>query len=505
MTLDLAMEGVRFSAMLVVIVVIAWFGVYRSIRFDRGINVILAGFVLLFLGALIDVADDYPELGALGEVLSTRLAEFFEKEVGYLGGMILLAIGFGIWFPKTQALAREIDQRKRTEAILGQSQKMEAVGQMTGGVAHDFNNLLAVILGNLELLRERQQDQKGLEHIEAAIDATHRGAELTRNMLSFARKAPLVPQPINLNQIVAKTKSWIQRTLPANIAVETSLMAGIWEVEADPASTESAILNLILNARDAMPDGGKLTIETANLRIDDDYVSDRNEDVVPGRYVMVAVSDTGVGIPEHQLEAIFEPFFTTKGPASGSGLGLSMIQGFMKQSGGTVRVYSEDGDGTTFKLYFRANSNQANGRNSQASSDTPHVDTLGIRVLVTEDEPSVMNVICEALESAGYSVLRAYSGDEALELFEKTPDIDILLTDIVMPGSLQGPALAKRLRAINPDLPAVFMSGYPNEATVHGNGLRPEDIRLMKPIPRRELLKAPEKIRARAAGTTGQN
>ena len=500
MTLALLSEVIRFGAMLAVIFVIAWFGVFGSTQRDRGINFILAGFVLLFLGALIDVADDYEQFDALGGLLSSRWAEFIEKQVGYLGGVVFLAIGFWIWLPKTQALAREIDQRKKTEALLIQSQKMEAVGQMTGGVAHDFNNLLAVILGNLELLRETKQERKDLEHVVAAIEATQRGAELTRNMLSFARKAPLEPQTIDLTQIVAKTKNWIERTIPANIDVETSLMAGLWEVDADPASAKIAILNLILNARDAMPNGGKLTIETANVRIDEDYVADRDEDVIPGRYVMLAISDTGVGIPESNLGSIFEPFFTTKGVGAGTGLGLSMIEGFMKQSGGTVHVYSEEGEGTTFKLYFQANAARTKRQREKIKPEKAEIDGDGIRVLVAEDEPSLMNVICKVLDNGGYTVIKAYSGDEALNLFKSELRVDVLLTDIVMPGKLQGPALAKKLRKINPDLPAVFMSGYPNEATVHGNGLRPEDTRLMKPVPKNELLRALEKIQSRDRG-----
>ena len=317
--------------------------------------------------------------------------------------MAQFAGGRSIWLPKTQALAEEIVRRKKTEAILVQSQKMEAVGQLTGGIAHDFNNLLAVILGNLELLRDTQKQQKDLERIDASIGATQKGAELTRNMLSFASKAPLASQKINLNQVVEKTINWVTRTVPENIEIKMSLSADIREVEADLASTESAILNLILNAQAAMPNGGKLTIETANIVVDNNYVLDLGDDFAPGRYAMIAVSDTGVGIPHENLETIFEPFFTTKAVGAGSGLGLSMIHGFMKQTGGAVHVYSEKGQGTTFKLYFPAKQKRASFKIGKPKSHTSDLSGNGIRVLVAEDEPAVMNVICEMLSNSGYT------------------------------------------------------------------------------------------------------
>lgn len=494
MTASIALEIARFVTMLVVICAIIWYGKVRATKRDRGLNFVLAGFILLFLGSLVDVADDYAWTGELGRYFSGGWAEFVEKFVGYFMGYALLAVGFLTWFPKSQALARETEKRIRAETQLAQSQKMEAVGHLTGGVAHDFNNLLAIILGNLELLRAKRPSEDERHHIEAAIDASHRGAELTRNMLSFARKAHLAPQPVDLNEVVTLASDWISRTIPKNIAVETSLSADLWEIEADPASTESAVLNLIINATDAMPRGGQLTIETTNIQISDEFVQERDEDVAPGPYVMLAISDTGVGIPKENLQLIFDPFFTTK--QIGSGLGLSMIQGFLKQSGGMVRVYSEVGEGTTFKLYFPARSNTAPTMTGDESrrSDIP---AEGITVLVAEDEEPVRKVICEVLSGVGYTVVDAGSGDEALSLFQEAEKIDVLLTDIVMPGEMQGPALARRLRELRPELPVVFMSGYPAEATVHGNGLRPEDIRLMKPVSRQDLVVALQKARCR--------
>lgn len=373
-------------------------------------------------------------------------------------------------------------------SVAHQAQKHESIGQLTGGMAHDFNNLLAVIMGNLELLRDEINDEDHRSLIDAGIAASLRGADLTRAMLAFARKATLEATVVDLNKLVRDTKNWTGRTLPASIEVETSLLAGLWEIVVDPSSTQSALLNLILNARDAMDGSGKLTIETANVRIDEEYIDTRQVELKPGRYVMLAVSDTGHGIPPEQVEEIFEPFFSTKGPGKGSGLGLSMIQGFMRQSGGTIQVYSEVGVGTTFKLYFSAAENSA----VPVAVRTPDNATVSqkARILVAEDQEEVLQVVVRSLENAGYGVTSAKSGDEAKALFEADPSYDLLLTDIVMPGSLLGTVLAKKLREIEPSLPVVFMSGYASEAAVHGNGLRPDDIRLMKPVQRHDLLVA---------------
>lgn len=382
-------------------------------------------------------------------------------------------------------------QLREQSALTTQAQKMESIGQLTGGVAHDFNNLLAVIIGNLELLGEEIEDKDHLQMINAGVGAALRGADLTRKMLAFARRSQLETQAIDLNEIVGETKNWAGRTLPATINIETPLLEGLWPVEADRASTESALLNLILNARDSMPDGGQLTLETANVRIDHDYGGPGTDALEPGCYVMLAVSDTGSGIDPKVLAFVFEPFYTTKAPGAGSGLGLSMVQGFMQQSGGAVRVYSEPGVGTTFKLFFPVTDVQdipeaavvSNGAAQHAS---------GARILVAEDQSDVLEVLVQILTRAGYQVRATSSGDAAKAVFEADPGFDMLLTDIVMPGRLQGTMLARELREIQPDLPVAFMSGYANEATVHGNGLRPQDVRLMKPVQKRDLLRAIE-------------
>lgn len=384
------------------------------------------------------------------------------------------------------AVQEQIDKERQ---ISFRAQKSESIGQLTGGVAHDFNNLLAVILGNLELLSDQTDPASHKDLIDAAIAATLRGADLTKNMLAFARKARLTPEVLDLNDVVRESKNWMGRTLPESVSIEASLLAGLWPVEVDRSSLESALLNLILNARDAMDGKGSLTIETANIRIDDAYVDSRQEEISPGRYVMLAVSDTGDGIEDEDLASIFEPFFTTKPPGAGSGLGLSMTFGFMRQSGGTVQVYTELGKGTTFKLYFPA----SDGSKGQQELQIHNKDKGlfgGRRILVAEDEAEVRHVLEATLEGAGYVVTGSSSGDEALAIFEADPTYDLLLTDIVMPGELQGTQLAKAIRQRWTDLPIIFMSGYASEATVHGNGLRADDIRLMKPVQRADLLEA---------------
>ncbi|SFS50011.1 PAS domain S-box-containing protein [Sulfitobacter marinus] len=392
-----------------------------------------------------------------------------------------------------EVVSQDITDTTRLQEQLFKSQKMDAIGNLTGGVAHDFNNLLAVILGNLELLQDEITDADQKELLKNSITSTLRGAELTRNMLSFARKAQLEPTTVDLNGLIRNMKNWIGRTLPSNIDVKTSFLEELWETEVDASSAEAGILNLILNARDAMPDGGQLTIETMNVIVDDDYVELYDEEVDPGQYVLVAISDTGEGISTENLKHVFEPFFTTKPVGSGSGLGLSMIEGFMTQSKGMVRVYSELGVGTTFKLYFRAS------EVAKVDVQTPQDPVFQVNaessptILLVEDNVDVLTAIRTTLTKLGYRVIQATSGDAAFKIFTSEPKIDLLLTDIVMPGELQGTTLAKALRKLRPDLPVVFMSGYASEATVHGNGLRPEDIRLMKPVRREDLVRAVNK------------
>ena len=383
----------------------------------------------------------------------------------------------------------DITELREAEARLRQSQRVEAIGTLTGGVAHDFNNLLAVILGNLELSLETSQDDDKRELIENAIEATMRGASLTKNLLSFARRAHLEPTHINLNQIIRNTMTWGARVLPETVIIENSLAAELWDVELDSTSMENALINLLLNARDAMPEGGKVTIKTANLQIYDKYNSDRDEDIGPGSYVVLGISDTGHGIPADKFEKIFEPFYTEKPVGEGSGMGLSMVQGFIKQSGGAIRVYSEVGVGTTFKLYFKS-AEQVADKPTRHVRKRLHSPKNCAKILVAEDEIEVMNILKSILENAGHSVTTANSGDEALEVFKSECGFDLLLTDVIMPGTLLGPNLAKEIRLINPNIPCIFLSGYASETAAQGNRLKPSEISLMKPVSRMDLLSA---------------
>jgi signal transduction histidine kinase/CheY-like chemotaxis protein len=402
--------------------------------------------------------------------------------------------GATLWHCLMLDVSREVHAEEDTKLqaeLLQQSERQKSIGQLTGGVAHDFNNLLAVILGSLELLRTEVTSEENLTHVDNAIAATLQGAELTRNMLAYSRQAPLEPKVLDLNNLVRSSKNWFARTIPANIEIETSFLANLWKIEADESSTVGALLNLVVNARDALPEGGKITIETSNVRIEEDYIDERGESIEPGRYVLLAFSDTGIGIDAQTQKRIFEPFFTTKQPGAGTGLGLAMIIGFMKQSEGTVRVYSEPGTGTTFKLYFPAFNGAAEPAR-MIQKDIEPSESKGARILLVEDEAMLLENLRTVLTKEGYQVETASSGDEAARIFEADHAFDLIVTDIVMPGKLQGTTLSHRVREIREDTPFVFMSGYAREAAVHGNGLRPEDIRLMKPIRRSDLIKAIE-------------
>ena len=446
------------------------FGIIRNVLL---VILLLYFFRTLVATPLVAISENLEELDLQTDEL--KLVDFPAGHENDELGLIVQSIN--------DSLTREREISKQ----LLQAQKLEAIGQLTGGVAHDFNNLLAIIMGNLELLEETVPKEKADSFIRPAIAAAQRGAGLTKNMLSFARRARLSPQIVDINDVVRNTQNWTARVLPATITVETLLHESLWKVRCDLVSIESALVNLILNARDAMPDGGVLKIETANITIEEH--GSKSSDIDPGRYVLLAVTDSGHGISKQNLSSIFEPFFTTKGPGAGSGLGLSMVQGFTKQSGGTVRVASEEGKGTTFRLYLPAATDVAEPSPPNARTSAP-TQTKRARILVVEDEPELMDVIVTVLTRNGYEVFLATSGDAALDLFDTCRPIDLLLTDIIMPGKLQGPKLVKALRDKQPSLRAVFMSGYASDAIVSEDELRPEDIRLMKPVSSAELIKS---------------
>jgi len=401
------------------------------------------------------------------------------------------------------AICQDVTEPRKLQDQLFQAQKMQSIGQLTGGVAHDFNNLLGVILGTFEHLRDNTKDTRELDLIQDGINATLRGSELTSNMLSFAQKAPLRPTKLNLNDHIRNLNVWTERTLPSSITVRTTLVEGLWPIELDASLAESAILNLILNARDAMPTGGSLTLETSNVRVDRGLLDHNSLPIRPGPYVLLQVQDDGVGIPPEDLKRVFEPFFTTKSAASGSGLGLSMLEGFMKQSGGTLRVLSELGKGTTFELYFstKAKLETPISPDHPAAKATPtkaapakapvlQATDPQTTILLVEDNESVRKIVSLALSTSGYTVLEASSGDAAVPLFQNHPEIDVVLTDMVMPGELQGISLAQRLRDIRPALPVVFMSGYAEDTLANESFDFSNEIFLLKPIARADLLDA---------------
>jgi signal transduction histidine kinase len=383
----------------------------------------------------------------------------------------------------------QIDQRERAEEALRQSQKMEAIGQLTGGVAHDFNNLLQVILGNLERLRRRHKPGDGSPRAErdfhrmtdAAIQGAQRAAQLTQRMLAFSRRQPLVPKPIDVNRLVQGMSEMLSRTLGETIQLEPVLSGGLWRALADENQLENALLNLAVNARDAMPNGGKLTIEAANVALDEAYAL-AEQDVRPGQYVMLAVSDTGSGMLPEVLAKVFEPFFTTKDIGQGTGLGLSMVFGFVKQSGGHVKIYSEPGEGTTVKLYLpRVRSTEDAAADS---IEAPRVlgGSANETILVVEDETDVRRLAVETLAELGYRVFEAEDGHAALRLLERVPDVRLLFTDVGLPGGLNGRQLADQARQRQPSLKVLFTTGYARNAIVHHGRLDPGVELISKPF-----------------------
>ncbi|HLI10521.1 MAG TPA: PAS domain S-box protein [Alphaproteobacteria bacterium] len=386
------------------------------------------------------------------------------------------------------ATIRDLSERREAEAAreqLRQAQKMEALGQLTGGIAHDFNNLLAVILGNLDLLQEEATESTLQEYIAPCMKAALRGSELTQRLLAFGRKQALLPKTISLNDLVTHFSGLLRRTLGERIGVVTTLAADLWTVKIDPSQFEHVLLNLAVNARDAMPGGGKLIIETKNVSLDSDYTA-QNPDVTPGDYAMVAVSDTGTGMTPAVAARAFEPFFTTKGIGKGSGLGLSMVYGFVKQSAGHVKIYSEPGKGTSIKIYLP----RAEGEPfaiAEAPAAAPARPSGKHVVLAVENDAAVLNLTATMVRSLGYTVVTARSGDEAMRLIEQREDIDILLTDVMLPGSLNGPTLAKQAVALRPGLKILFTSGYAEHAIMESNMLD-ESVNLIgKPFRKQQL------------------
>jgi len=388
----------------------------------------------------------------------------------------------------TSDLRHEAEERRKAEEALAHAQRLESLGQLTGGIAHDFNNLLGVIIGSLETLKRRLRpsDPKISGPIELALEGAERSATLTRRLLAFARRQPLEPKPLDANKLVSGMSNILHRTLGETITIEAVLAAGLWTVAADVNQLESALLNLALNARDAMPEGGALTIETANVYLDERYAA-ANQDVAPGQYMVLAVSDTGVGMSEEIAARAVEPFFTTKEAGRGTGLGLSQVYGFVKQSGGHLKIYSEPAKGTTVKLYLPrlagAGAERPEGIEpplpAQGGSET---------ILVVEDNELLAASVAEMLQEQGYRVLLAGDAPSALAKLREAPGIALLFTDVGLPGAVNGRQLAEEALGRHPGLKVLYTTGYARNAIFHQGRLDPGVNLIVKPFTYAELV-----------------
>jgi signal transduction histidine kinase/ActR/RegA family two-component response regulator len=395
-----------------------------------------------------------------------------------------------------ESLAQQIAERDRAEVALRvsesrlrQAQKMETIGQLTGGIAHDFNNLLTVILGGLETIgRQASALPQGTEvkriarSSAMALQAVDNAATLTQRLLAFSRQQPLAPKPLEANRLVAEMSEILRRTLGETISLETVLAGGLWRTLADPNQLENALLNLSVNARDAMPDGGRLTIETANANLDDAYVDQLDDTVSAGQYVLIAISDNGAGMDAQTVERAFEPFFTTKEVGKGTGLGLSQVYGFVRQSKGHVRLYSEPGQGTTVKIYLPRLIAPADAPQQETQAVSQPVSATDGTVLVVEDHDALRAYSTDALRELGYTVLEAAAGQKALEILDSHPDIVLLFTDVVLPDGMNGRQLADEALRRRPGLKVLFTTGYTRNAIIHDGKLDDGVHLLSKPF-----------------------
>jgi PAS domain S-box-containing protein len=383
------------------------------------------------------------------------------------------------------SVQRDVTEQRELEEKLRRSQRLDAIGQLTGGVAHDFNNLLTVILGNADLLAEELGGDERLRTLALmSRTAAERGAELTRRLLAFARRQALDPNITDVNELLAGMYGLLCRTLGEHIEIVLIQGDGLWQAMVDGPQLESAVLNLCINARDAMPDGGRLTLETGNARLGEGDRLHEGE-VTPGEFVSISVSDTGIGMPADIVEHAFEPFFTTKETGKGSGLGLSMVYGFIKQSAGHVKIRSEPGEGTSVTLYLP----RAVEPSGESSGNGPDAELVGgsERILLVEDDDIVRSFVCGELEELGYTVVGVADGPRAMRALQREGEFDLLFTDVIMPGGMNGRELAEAARALRPDLPVLFTSGYTEDALVDHGRLEGGVHLLHKPYRRAEL------------------
>lgn len=391
----------------------------------------------------------------------------------------------------------DITLQKSAAESLRQSDKMLAIGQLTGGIAHDFNNLLAIMRGNLELLGEDiSQDSKLHQRIQTALSAVDRGTALTQRLLAFARKQPLAPQTTHINSLIVDMEDLMRRSLPATVAIEMTLANYLWLTSIDPNGLENALLNLVLNARDALPGGGKLAICTANTRLDDAFAAGRH-DVKPGEYVMLSVSDNGIGMSAEVKERVFDPFFTTKEAGRGNGLGLAMVYGFVKQSHGHIAIHSAPDQGTSITLYLPRQEMAAKVESLPPQTMRTETGT-GELILIVEDDPDVRSLANSMLKNLGYRTLLAEDAGTALNVLANQSGIDLLFTDIVLPGGMNGAELARLASERYPELKILYTSGYTENANIHESGT--ESRLISKPYRKNDLAR---KLRQVLEGEVG--
>jgi signal transduction histidine kinase len=418
--------------------------------------------------------EDYPVYAMAGIKTSALFSEWVSTMAAHLiFGIPATALLFavtGLTLQRTRRLYRETERRAQAEEALRHSQKMEAIGQLTGGVAHDFNNLLTIIIGNLDLA-QRALSKGGADtmtrletFVKNAMQGARRAASLTQRLLAFSRRQPLEPRPVRPDKLVQGMADMLRQSLGETYEIEIVGAAGLWQVEVDPVQLESAILNLAVNARDAMPGGGKLTVETSNTFLDENYAREHSE-VTAGQYVQISVTDTGKGMSAETLDKAFEPFFTTKAAGEGTGLGLSQVYGYAKQSGGHVKIYSEPGEGTTVKIYLpRLTDGELPAH--EIVRENPG-DGQGEIILVVEDDEDVRGYVVDILREMNYRVFDAPDAASAVKIAEREEGkIDLLLTDVVLPGN-NGRQLAEELQSRYAHIKSLFMTGYSRNAIVH--------------------------------------
>jgi NO-binding membrane sensor protein with MHYT domain/nitrogen-specific signal transduction histidine kinase/CheY-like chemotaxis protein len=426
----------------------------------------------------------------------------FAAVIALIASLVLMMALVAVIFDRRVALeaskrAEVMDSHRRTSEQLFQAQKMEAVGQLTGGVAHDFNNILTIVLANADAIIE---DESLPAHItrraQDICDAGQRASELTRQLLAFSRKQILKPERSDLSDLVASTGQLMRRTLGEHVTVETVGAAQLWTTNVDRTQVETSLINLCINARDAMPTGGRITIETKNVTLDRDYVLSQEDEIAPGEYVMLSVTDTGLGMPPEVAKKAFDPFFTTKEVGKGTGLGLSMVYGFIRQSNGHIKIYSEVGQGTSVKMYFPRSTTQAS---AAATSRRNALIGGSERILVVEDEDAVRAIVGEQLRGLGYNVKLAGDADQALALL-RAHQFDLVLTDVVMPGQFNGKDLADEVLRSWPGTRIVFMSGYSENALLNDGRLGSGVMLLAKPHQKADLAKIIRSALSRGRG-----